>query len=720
MELGKEYFGPLWSFVASNEITDIDYNGKEIWLTNIFNERFRANQQFVTQYMTPAFVEQFTQRIANVVSRQFNKRNPELEAETSELRVTILHESVAKSGRSISIRKTPPLIRLTAESAIAEKFCSEELLAVLINCVKTKMNITFCGMPGIGKTECVKFFSQFIPANERVITIEDTLEIRYAETNPGKDCIEMKVSEDVFGYSEAIKSCLRMNPKWIMLSEGYKMSVKNSSGNVIQTIYYQMGGSYMTLKCQAKSSGKEYMMYKIPLRYVRNRMNQESLDALSSGSCTIILDACMVLRVNGKNRGGMNDNGPSWGKVYTTYAGISKAANWTDSALSALYSYYGKTVRGLFHTIDVRKSTGISSVSGGGTYCYGTYVTISASSSAGYDFTNWNNDSSMSLSSYGFYVNSGGTYTAYAKAGTIAVTFWRNTSASDSEKTSKSYTYGGINQAFPAVGWQMAGYHMNGWGNNSYDTTAVYPLLCGVANSWIESNRPSKNIYAVWQENEYTIEYDTGVSATVKYSDTVTLPSQHMCIGWILGEEYPDIKYAPGESIQVADLCRILGIEYTDKAVIRMYALWEHEPTIEADDMFFSIKQARNGGITEQLIGSLISATDVEDGDIAFGDNEINYLKVKNFDDRKIESARDKDIIEIVLEAKDSYGNITQKTISITFADTQVKERTKAFGKIRFISEKYYGKNKAGGLMENSRWLNDPEFNSLLREALAI
>ncbi len=216
MELGKEYFGPLWSFVASNEITDIDYNGKEIWLTNIFNERFRANQQFVTQYMTPAFVEQFTQRIANVVSRQFNKRNPELEAETSELRVTILHESVAKSGRSISIRKTPPLIRLTAESAIAEKFCSEELLAVLINCVKTKMNITFCGMPGIGKTECVKFFSQFIPANERVITIEDTLEIRYAETNPGKDCIEMKVSEDVFGYSEAIKSCLRMNPKWVV------------------------------------------------------------------------------------------------------------------------------------------------------------------------------------------------------------------------------------------------------------------------------------------------------------------------------------------------------------------------------------------------------------------------------------------------------------------------------------------------------------------------
>ena len=42
--------------------------------------------------------------------------------------------SGTNTGISISIRKTPPLIRLTAESAIAEKFCSEELLAVLINC----------------------------------------------------------------------------------------------------------------------------------------------------------------------------------------------------------------------------------------------------------------------------------------------------------------------------------------------------------------------------------------------------------------------------------------------------------------------------------------------------------------------------------------------------------------------------------------------------------
>lgn len=226
MELGREYFGPLWKFIVSEDITDIDYNGREIWVTNIYNERYRISQEFVDEHMTEGFVEQFTQRIANVVSRQFNKRNPQLEAETSELRVTILHESVAKSGRCISIRKTPPVIRLSVEKVLEEGYCDENILALLINCVRAKMNFTFCGMPGIGKTECVKFFSQFIAGNDRVITIEDTMEIRYGITNPGKDCIEIKVSEDTYGYADAIKSSLRLNPKWIMLSEARSKEVK--------------------------------------------------------------------------------------------------------------------------------------------------------------------------------------------------------------------------------------------------------------------------------------------------------------------------------------------------------------------------------------------------------------------------------------------------------------------------------------------------------------
>lgn len=308
MELGKEYFGPLWQFVEDDAVTDIDYNGKELWLTNIFSGRVRVSASFVEKYITPAFVEQFTQRIANLVSRQFNKLNPVLEAETSELRVTILHESVAKSGRTISIRKTPPVIRLTAAQALADGFCTREVMALLVNCVQTKMNLIFCGMPGIGKTECAKFFSQFIPANERVITIEDTLELRYSKTNPGKDCVEMKVSEETFDYSQAIKSSLRLNPKWIMLSE-----VRSKEVRYLLESWSTGVRGMTTLHTDDVRNVPDRILSMLETRVDADRLENDIYQALDVGilirkrekddgkTCRYIDQMCFFLREDGKN-----------------------------------------------------------------------------------------------------------------------------------------------------------------------------------------------------------------------------------------------------------------------------------------------------------------------------------------------------------------------------------------------------------------------------------
>ena len=59
MELGKEYFGPFWKFIANEEITDVDYNGREIWLTNIYNERYRVHQAYVQENISAAFISSF-------------------------------------------------------------------------------------------------------------------------------------------------------------------------------------------------------------------------------------------------------------------------------------------------------------------------------------------------------------------------------------------------------------------------------------------------------------------------------------------------------------------------------------------------------------------------------------------------------------------------------------------------------------------------------------
>ena len=209
----EEYFGPLYQFVIDDEITDVDFNGHDLWLTNAQNERYISDKKLPQE-----FVEQFTKRVANTVSKPFHKQQPILEAETERLRITIVHESVAITGRSICIRKSLPYIRMTEEGMLREKYCSKEILELLKSCILAKQNIVFCGEPGVGKTECAKFFSQYIPANERVITIEDNPEWHYRKVNPDKDCVELKVGEQM-DYTTAIKTCLRLNPKWMMLSE---------------------------------------------------------------------------------------------------------------------------------------------------------------------------------------------------------------------------------------------------------------------------------------------------------------------------------------------------------------------------------------------------------------------------------------------------------------------------------------------------------------------
>lgn len=214
-----DFFGPLYVLVTNDAITDVDYNGSDVWTTDSNNCRRRAEVSIDVD-----FVEQFTQRVANGVSKPFNKQNPILEAETDCLRITIVHESVALTGRLICIRKSLPYVRLTRERMIKENYCCEEVLELLISCVTNRMNMVIVGEPGSGKTELCKFLSGYIPQEDRVITIEDTPEWHYRSLHPEHDAVELQVGKTM-DYTGAIKTCLRLNPKWIMLSEARSKEV---------------------------------------------------------------------------------------------------------------------------------------------------------------------------------------------------------------------------------------------------------------------------------------------------------------------------------------------------------------------------------------------------------------------------------------------------------------------------------------------------------------
>lgn len=226
-------FGPLLPYILDETVTDVDYNGTDLWLTDIRKVRKKADASVVSQ----KFLEVFTNKVSMAVERPFNPANPILEAESDELRITAVHESATSTGRAFCIRKAPSVPRYDAAGLIRQGYCEKDALAFLINCVRAKMNFVICGDTGAGKTEFAKFLSGFIRPQDKVITIEDNPEWHYARLNPGHDCIAIKVRKEkagdasqgasVMSYTNAIKTCLRLNPAWIMLSEARSKEAKS-------------------------------------------------------------------------------------------------------------------------------------------------------------------------------------------------------------------------------------------------------------------------------------------------------------------------------------------------------------------------------------------------------------------------------------------------------------------------------------------------------------
>lgn len=209
--MDKLNFGYLEPWIQDDRITDINYNSRQCWVDHLDKGRYPIEPFDAHEFMTAlAF------KIANFVNLPFNINSPILEAETRELRISLLHQSVSRSGLSLSIRKTPATLRLDEEQLMvyAPKWVGELLKAA----VASHANVLISGLPGSGKTELVKYLMTVIPSYERVITIEDTLELRYGEIHPHKDHVSIKVS-DRFSYEAAIKAALRQRPDWICVSE---------------------------------------------------------------------------------------------------------------------------------------------------------------------------------------------------------------------------------------------------------------------------------------------------------------------------------------------------------------------------------------------------------------------------------------------------------------------------------------------------------------------
>ena len=124
-----------------------------------------------------------------------------------------------------------------------EKYVTASIHEFLMKCVEGHANIIVSGETGSGKTELVKYLASHIKENEKIITIEDTLELHLDRIFPHRDIVALKTN-NIASYSDILVACMRQNPIWILLSEVRSaeavMAVRNSisSGHhILSTIH---------------------------------------------------------------------------------------------------------------------------------------------------------------------------------------------------------------------------------------------------------------------------------------------------------------------------------------------------------------------------------------------------------------------------------------------------------------------------------------------------
>ena len=239
-------FGPLREYLENDDITDISYsNGGQIWLKTLSKGIYRIENPAVSN----AFMEKLAFQCANVMGKSFNMASPFLDAESTELRLNFVHDSIARNGIAVVIRKTPAKIRLEKDKIIDDKYITLDIHDFLVKCVEGHCNIIVCGETGSGKTEFVKYLASKTKENEKIITVEDTLELHLDRIFPHRDIVAMKTN-NIASYSDVLVTCMRQNPKWILLSEVRSaeavLAVRNSisSGHyILSTIHADKAAS---------------------------------------------------------------------------------------------------------------------------------------------------------------------------------------------------------------------------------------------------------------------------------------------------------------------------------------------------------------------------------------------------------------------------------------------------------------------------------------------
>ena len=211
-------FGILDMIMKDDNITEVMINGPK----NIFIEKNGRLPRLHKEFEDERRLEDVIQKIVGTAGREVNQANPIVDTRLPNgSRVNVVLPPISLHGATMTIRKfsrTP----MTVEQLLKYKSITPEVAGVLELLVKAKYNIFICGGTGSGKTTFLNAVSNYIPHDERVITIEDSAELQITGIDNLVSLETRNANASGSGavtIRDLIKSSLRMRPERIVVGE---------------------------------------------------------------------------------------------------------------------------------------------------------------------------------------------------------------------------------------------------------------------------------------------------------------------------------------------------------------------------------------------------------------------------------------------------------------------------------------------------------------------
>jgi len=209
--------GPLEPFLQDPTICDILVNTYK----QIYIERFGRLELTDARFKDDAHLMKIIDRIVSQVGRRIDESRPMVDARLMDgSRVNAIIPPLAMDGPMLSIRRFPAE-RLELEDLIEYKSLTPEIAEILKGIVKARLNVLISGGTGSGKTTLLNVLSRSIPAEERIVTIEDAAELQLKqqhvvrlETRPPNIEDEGEITQ-----RDLVRNSLRMRPDRIIVGE---------------------------------------------------------------------------------------------------------------------------------------------------------------------------------------------------------------------------------------------------------------------------------------------------------------------------------------------------------------------------------------------------------------------------------------------------------------------------------------------------------------------